>query len=126
MKDFLTSAPVLALPTNDEDTKFVLDVDASLVVCSAVLRQNQGGQRKVIECASHTFNHAERNYCVTRCKMCSLVFGLKQFRQYLLCRCFTAHINYMALTYFRTASKPIGQTARYLDLVAEYDFDLQY
>jgi len=58
--------------------------------------------------------------------MTSLIFGLRHFRSYLLGRKFTCRVDHMALTYYQKTPDPIGQQARYLDLVAEFDFDLQY
>ena len=124
LKQFLSSAPVLAMPTDEGE--YYLDVDASLVGCGAILQQVQGGVMRVIEYASRTFNRAERAYCVTRREMAALIFGLRHFRSYLLGRKFVCRVDHMALTYFQKTVEPVGQQARYLDFVAEFDFDLQY
>lgn len=62
LKQFLTTAPVLAMPNDEGD--YVLDVDGSITGASAVLQQNQNGVLRVIEYASRTFNKHERRYCV--------------------------------------------------------------
>jgi len=64
LKDFLVKPPTLTIIRDDGD--LVLDVDASLTSCGAVLQQRQNGVLRVIEFASRTFNRTERNYCVTR------------------------------------------------------------
>jgi hypothetical protein len=124
LKSFLVNSPVLSLPRDDGE--YVLDVDASLVRAGAILQRRQDGVLRVIEYASRTFNRAERNYCVTRREMASLIFGLRHFRQYLLGRRFVVRVDHMALTYYRTCKEPTGQQARYLDFIAEFDFDCQY
>jgi hypothetical protein len=126
LKKFLTSAPLLAMPNDDPNCEFVLDCDASLVGAGAILHQWQDGQLKVIEYASRTFNGAERNYCVTRREMSAVIFGLRQFRQYLLGRHFTIRVDHMALTYYSKTPEPVGQQARFLDFISQFDFKLEY
>ena len=124
LKGFLTTAPVLAMP--DDEGEFVLDVDASLTNCAAVLQQWQNGDLRVIEYASRTFNKAERSYYVTRREMSAMIFGLRHFRPYLLGRKFVCRVDHMALTYYSKAVEPVGQQARHLDFIADFDFTLKY
>jgi len=81
LKQFLTTAPVLAMPNDDDE--YVLDVDGSMTGAGAVLQQYQNGHLRVIEYASRTFNKHERRYCVTRLELAALIFGLRQFKTYL-------------------------------------------
>ena len=69
------------MPT-DEDV-YVLDTDASEQSIGAVLSQKQGG-KTVIAYASRTYSRAEQNYCTTRKELLTVVYFMKQFRQYLL------------------------------------------
>jgi len=124
LKRMLTTAPVLAMPRDDPQCTFVLDCDASGTAASSVLQQWQDGKLRVIEYASRTFTLAERAYCATRREMTALVFGLKQFRFYLLGRQFQVRVDNMALTYYKTMKDPTGQAARYLDFLSNYDFTL--
>ena len=55
-----------------------------------------------------------------------MVFGLKQYRQYLLGRHFLVRSDHVALTYLRSAKELIGQQARWLDLIEEFHFDLHH
>ena len=124
LKELLTNSPVLATP-NDDDI-YVVDVDSSGVGAGAVLQQWQGGKLRVIEYASRTYNAPERRYCVTRLEMLALIFALRQWKQYLLGRHFIVRTDHMALTYYQQTKEPVGQQARYLDFVSQFDFDLQY
>ena len=124
LKSLLVSPPVLATPI--DDGLYVLDVDSSMLGAGAVLQQYQNGALRVIEYASRTFNSAERRYCATRLEMAGLVFGLRHFRQYLLGRKFVVRCDHMALVYDSKTKEPVGQQARFLDFIAEFDFDLQY
>lgn len=67
---------------------------------------------------------AERNYCTTRCELLALVFGLKQFRQFLLGRRFVLRVDHSALVYLRRTPEVNGQAARWLDSIAEFDSEM--
>ena len=96
LKSRLVTAPVLAMLDTGQ---FVLDVDASNIGVGAVLQQEQNGCLRMIAYASRTFNRAESNYCITRRETLGAVFGLKQFRQYLLGRHFILRSDHSALSY---------------------------
>lgn len=126
LKQMLTSTPVLAMPRDDPDCTYVIDSDASGTGGSAILQQWQDGKLRVIEYASRTFNASERAYCATRREMAALIFGLKQFRPYLLGRRFQIRVDNMALTYYRNMKDATGQAARYLDFLSLFDFEPVY
>jgi len=52
------------------------------------------------------------------------VYFLKQFKQYLLGRNFTIRTDHAALTWLRRTPEPIGQNARWLEQMEEYDFQI--
>jgi hypothetical protein len=124
LKRMLCEAPVLSLPR--DEGQYILDVDASQFCASACLSQVQDGQAHVLEYASRTFNAHERNYCVTRKEKTALVFGLKQFRQYLLGHHFIARTDHGALTFFNKTPELSGQLARYIEFISQFDFELLY
>ena len=124
LKNALTTAPILAM-SRDEGT-YVLDVDASDRAMGAVLQQEQEGMLRVIGYSSRIFNTCEIKYCITRKELAAIIFGLKQYRQYLLGRRFTIRSDHAALLYLRSAKELIGQQARWLDFIEEFNFDLQH
>ena len=79
---------------------------------------------KVIAYASRVFQPAEISYCTTRKELCGVIFGLKQFRHFLLARSFTLRTDHAALTSLMKSAEPVGQQARWLDLLAEFDFKI--
>src|SRR6266516_4662228 len=105
---------------NDTGT-YILDVDVSDIAAGAVLQQEQDGVERVIGYASHVFDMHEKNYCTTRKELTALIFGLKQYRQYLLGRKFKIRTDHSALQYLKTAKELFGQQARWLDLLSEFD-----
>jgi len=104
----------------------VVDVDCSAFGAGAVAQQWQNGELNVIEYASRTFNRAERYYCATRRELLAMIFALKHFRSYLLGNHFVCRVNHMAFKYYQTTPEPLGQQARFLDFLAEFDFELQF
>jgi len=124
LKTTLISADVLALP-NDED-QFVLDCDASDKAMGAVLSQIQNGEERPICYASQLYDKHQQNYNVTRKELLALVTFVRKFRQYLLGRSFTIRTDHAALQWLRRTPEPIGQQARWLEILEEFDFNVQH
>jgi len=99
LKQRLTSAPVLGMPT-DVGT-FYLDCDASDAGLGSVLSQEQGGSEVVIAYASRALSKPERNYDTTRRELLAIVYGLKTYKQYLLGRHFVIRTDNSALQWLR-------------------------
>ena len=122
LKSRLTSAPILALP-NDHD-RFVLDADASDSAVGVVLSQIQQGREVAIAYASRRYSDTESRYCITRRELLAVIYGLRQFRQYLLGREFTIRTDHAPLLWLSHKSEPIGQQGRWLDFLAEFQFNI--
>jgi hypothetical protein len=124
LKQCLTSAPVLSAPIDDGN--YILDTDASNFALGAVLQQEQEGVLRVIAYASRCLSKAEQSYCTTRKELLGIVFGLQKFRQFLLARNFTLRTDHAALTHLRRTPEPLGQQARWLDLLSEFNFEIKH
>ena len=117
-------APMLGLP-QDEWT-YYLDTDASYVGLGAVLSQEQNGQEVVLAYASRTLSRPERNYDVTRRELLAVVYGLKNYRQYLLGRHFVNRTDLSALQSLSRTAKPIGQQARWKAFTEMFSFVIMH
>jgi len=124
LKRRLTESPILALPR--DEGMYILDTDASADSIGAVLSQTQDGHERVICYGSRVCSAAERNYDVTRRELLAIVFYLKAFRPYLLGRKFVLRTDHSALQWLRKTPRPIGQQARWLITVEEFDFDIKH
>ena len=122
LKFKLMSEPILALP-NDEGV-YQLDCDASDTGLGSVLSQMQDGVERVIAYASRTLSKAESSYETTRKELLGIVFGLKQFRQYLTGRHFVIRTDHAALTWLRRTPEPMPQLARWLTFFEEFDYEI--
>ena len=120
LKHRLGSAPVLRLPNFSHD--FILDVDASGHGLGAVLSQDIGGHEQVVAYASRALTKAEKRYCATRRELLALIWGARHFRPYLFGRPFIARTDHNSLKWLRNFREPEGQVARWLEILAEYDF----
>jgi RNase H-like domain found in reverse transcriptase/Reverse transcriptase (RNA-dependent DNA polymerase)/Zinc knuckle len=124
LKSAMTSTPILAMPTDHDD--FILDTDASDFAIGAVLSQKQNGEERVIAYASRSLDKREKNYCVTRRELLAVVYFLKYFKQYLLGRDFKIRTDHAALTWLKRTPDPIGQQARWLEQMEEFDFVIEH
>lgn len=88
LKRRLTSAPILVLPSDNEE--FIVYCDASKIGLGAVLMQ----QGKVIAYASRQLKVHEKNYPMHDLELAAVVFSLKIWRHYLYgahCKIYTDH-----------------------------------
>ena len=121
LKHCLVTDPVLSLPR--DVGRYVLDSDASDEALGLVLQEQDGGL-KVIAYASRALQTAERSYCTTRKELLAVIYGLKHFRQFLLVKRFVCRTDDAALTFLFRTPEPVGQQARYLDLLGEYNMKI--
>ncbi|GFO14330.1 Pol polyprotein [Plakobranchus ocellatus] len=71
LKEALTTAPVLGIPTATDP--FILDTDASDFAVGAELLQVQNGDEKVIGYGSFTLSKNQRKYCTIRKEFLAVV-----------------------------------------------------
>ena len=117
--------PVLAPPLLEG--RFIIDTDASDFAMRAVLQQEQNGTIRVISYASKTFDAAERQYCTTMKELAAVIYALKNFRHYVLgTEKFLLRTDYGALTSLFRVPVPIQQQGRYLNFLADYNFEIQH
>jgi len=122
LKHRLVTGPILALP--DNEGSFILDTEASNTGMGAVLSQQQSGVEQVIAYASRTMTNAEKKYETTRKELLAVVYGLKQFRQYLCGRHFIIRTDHAALSWLRRTPEPMPQLARWLTFIEQFDYEV--
>ena len=124
LKEALISPPILAMPSDVGE--MILDTDASDTSIGSVLSQVQDGVERVIAYASRSLDRRERNYCVSRKELLSVVHFVKYFKQYLLGRRFRLRTDHAPLTWLRSTPEPIGQQGRWLEILEEFDFHIEH
>ena len=127
LKGALIAAPVVALPRfGPEAGPFTLDCDCSDHGAGAVLFQEQEGEQRVIAFASRKLSKSQRNYSTTRKELLACVLFVQYFRHYLLGRKFCLRTDHASLQWLMNFKQPSGMIARWLEILAEFDFDIVY
>jgi len=80
----------------------------------------------VIGYVSRALTNAERRYCITRKELLGVVYGLKKYCQHLLGREIVVRTDHAALTFLKKTPEPVGQQGRWLDLLSEYNIEIQH
>ncbi len=124
LKAKLTSAPILVYPRFD--LPFIIDCDASNNGLGAILSQKTENGEYVVSYASRTLTKAERSYSATRKEMLALVWAVRTFRPYLYGKKFKARTDHHSLKWLQSFREPEGQVARWLEILAEYDFEVEH
>ena len=122
LKQALCEAPVLSYPMNDGE--FILDCDASDSGIGGVLSQVQHGEEKPVCYASKKLDKQQKRYCVTRRELLAAVTFIHQFRHYLLGKKFLLRTDHNSLRWLFSFKDPQGQMARWLEVLAQYNFKI--
>ena len=125
LKEKLVTAPILAYPQFDGEP-FIVDCDWSKDALGGVLSQVQDGQERVIAYGARRTNKAERNYSSNKGELAAVIHFLKTWRYYLLHRKFILRSDHQSLKWIRTMQEPQGMILRWLDILANYDFDMEF
>lgn len=117
---------MLAVPYFEKP--FVFGTEASAVALAAVLSQvKEDSKKHAIQYASRTITKAERNYSACERDALAAVFALKKFRMYLPSSIpFVLETDQQALKSAFAKRDIHGRLARWLDFLADYDFEFQY
>ncbi|KRY23113.1 Retrovirus-related Pol polyprotein from transposon [Trichinella patagoniensis] len=124
LKYHLTSTPILPYP--DFHRQFTVDVDASGDGLGAMLSQREGKTEGVVPYASCTLTKGERQYCATRKETLYLVWALREFRPYFYGQRFLVRTDHSCLRWLRNFKEPEGHVARWLENLAELDFEVEH
>ena len=114
------TAPVLTIP--DHLGSFVIYSDALGQRLGCVLMQHD----KVVAYASRQLKSHEQNYPTHDLELAAVIFALKIWRHYLLGNRVEIYTDHKSLKYIFTQKESNMMQRRWLELMAEYDLNLQY
>ena len=120
LKSKLTTTPVLTLPDIRND--FVVYCDASRQGLGCVLMQ----EGKVVAYASCQLRKHEENYPTHDLELTAVVHALKIWRHYLIGNKCDIYTDHKSLKYFFTQSELNMRQKRWLELIKDYDLNIQY
>jgi hypothetical protein len=124
LKEAIAASPVLILP--DSSKPFVVHTDASGFAIGAVLQQDQGSGLQPIAYLSKKMLDAETRYPVHEQELLAIIHAIKTWRHYLMGAKFTVMTDHRSLQYFKTQPLLSGRQSRWKDVIANYDFDIEY
>ncbi len=128
LRQKLCEAPILAFPDFSSPEMFIVDSDWSQE-CGAiggVLSQVQDGEERVILFGGRKLSPAERKYGSNKGEMCAVIHFLRAWRYYLQFRRFRLRTDHQALKWIRTMEEPQGMILRWLDILANYQFEPEF
>lgn len=126
LKDAISKEPVLTLP--DPSRPYVVTTDASGFAVGATLSQDVGRGLQPIAFLSKKMLPAERNYPVHEQELLAIIVALREWRHYLSGARFTIQVrtDHKSLRHFQSQPHLSPRQTRWLDLLAEFDFEIQY
>ena len=124
LKEKLVTAPVAAYP--DFSKPFRLYTDASNTGLGAILAQVQEGKERIICCASRSLSKSERNYSTTKKECLAIIWGIKNFRSYLLPRHFEIFTDHYSLQWLKSMKSEDAMLSRWAASLEDYDFEIKH
>jgi hypothetical protein len=126
LKDTMMTQPVLILP--DPSKPYVCTTDASGYAVGACLSQDQGDGLRPIAYLSKKMNEHEMNYPVHEQELLAIVAALTTWRQHLHSCPFTLRVltDHHSLQWLKTQPNLSRRQQRWVELLAEYDFTIEY
>ena len=124
LKTAIAQGPVLILP--DPKLPYVVHTDASGFAVGAVLQQDQGRGLQPIAFLSKKMLDAETRYPVHEQELLAIIHSLSAWRHYLHGAKFKVMTDHKSLQYFKTQPLLSGRQSRWKDVIANFDFDIEY
>jgi len=126
LKRALQSTPVLALP--DPSLPFVVNCDASGYAVGAVLQQDRGSGLQPIAFLSKKLTGAETRYPVHEQELLAIITALTSWKHYLSGTAVPIRVrtDHKSLVHFRTQPMISGRQTRWLEVLANYNYVIEY
>ena len=124
LKVAIAEEPILILP--DPSLPFVVHTDASGFAVGAVLQQDQGKGLQPVAFLSKKMLDAETRYPVHEQELLAIIHALSTWRHYLHGAKFKVLTDHKSLQYFKTQPLLSGRQSRWKDVIANFDFDIEY
>ena len=126
LKSAMTQQPLLVLP--DVHRPYMVTTDASGYAVGATLSQDHGRGQQPVAFLSKKMLPAERNYPVHEQELLAIIVALREWRHYLSGARFTIVVktDHKSLQFFKSQPHLSARQTRWLDLIAEFDFIIEY
>ena len=122
LKTLLLQRPVVANP--DFSVPFRLYTDASNIGLGAILAQQQEGKECIICCASQTLSKSKQNHSTTKKECLAVVYGIKNFHNYLIANHFKVYTDHYSLQWLRSMKHKSTVLHHWAAELKNYDFEV--
>ena len=119
LKALLLQRSVVANP--GFSVPFRLYMDASNVGLGTILAQQQDGKEHII---SRTLRKSEQNYSTTKMECLAVMWGIKNFRNYLITNHFKVYTDHYSLQWLRSMKHESALLHRWGAQLEDYDFEV--
>jgi hypothetical protein len=129
LKQVLTQAPTLIHPLWDSRYPFLVHTDACGTALGYTLEQlsPEGKSLGVIAYGSKKLKGSELNYSIYDREFMAVIEALKTWKYYLMGKHFIIRTDHKSLVYLKHQNLiDSTRVARWLDFLAQYDFEIQY
>ena len=120
LRVLLTLAPILIVP--ERRVGYTIYCDASMDGLGCVLMQSG----RVVAYSSKQLKIHEKNYPTHDLELAAVVFALKSWRHYLCGERFKVFSDHKSLKYIFSQKDLNMRQRRWIELLEDYDFELQY
>ena len=124
LKDNLTRAPILKLVNLDQP--LVLRTDASQLAMGATLYNDIDGVLHPIEYRSKKLSSAQSRKAPHEQEFLAVLYGLAEFRCYLMGRPFTLETDNSAVSWIKKSKELCSQHSRWVDIFEEYQCTIRH
>ena len=90
----------------------------------AILVQQQEGKERIIYRASRTLSISKQNYSVTKKECLAVVWGIKNFRNYVIANHFKVYTDHYSLQWMRSMKHESALLHRWVAQLEDYDFEV--
>ena len=126
LRQALVTAPILAYPDFNSKEPFILDTDWSTTAIGAVLSQVQEGEERVISYGARKLCKREQSYSSNKGEILAVIHFIRTWKYYLRSRPFILRSDHKALNWIRTMEEPAGMIQRWIDILSNYEFQVQF
>ena len=91
-----------------------------------MLSQIQDGEERVIAYVSKLLEGSEQRYCMARKELLAVVRALKHFKCYQYGQKITVRTDNSAVSWLHRSKDPVGQPARWIEVIDTYDITFQH
>ena len=90
----------------------------------AILAQQQEGKERIFCCASQTLSKSEQNYSTMKKECLAVVWGIKNFRNYLIANHFKVYTDHYSLHWVRSMKHESALLHHWAAQLEDYDFEV--